>query len=195
MKDMQLLARICARARDPLTRTDFADRGVSAVPEVASVKAVQIAERALGFAMHPFLLLVLTKVGNGGFGPGDGILGIKGGHRDHRGRDMVAVSKRPWGPRDKFSLPPGVVALCDWGDATWSCLDVHNGRVLTLTADVMVDTRVTFEKWMGRWADGADVGKALFYRRKVVVRNIKTGADVEVMVGGKPRGVPYIPRG
>ncbi|GHO49652.1 SMI1/KNR4 family protein [Ktedonospora formicarum] len=47
----------------------------------ATEEQVQETERQLGFPLPPLLRLLYTEIANGGFGPGEGIVGTPGGFR------------------------------------------------------------------------------------------------------------------
>src|SRR5690606_16538036 len=57
----------------------------------ASVKKIAAAEAELGFALPTLLREIYLRIGNGGFGPGYGLLGITGGATDDRGRSLEQV--------------------------------------------------------------------------------------------------------
>jgi hypothetical protein len=87
---MTLIERIRTLALDPHRATDMARFGPfpSFTPAMKSV--VTNCEKRLGFALPTFLRRLYLEVGNGGFGPGYGLLGIgKNGSHDDLDRDLV----------------------------------------------------------------------------------------------------------
>ncbi len=55
----------------------------------AALSAVLEAERTIGFQLPPFLRSLYLDVGNGGFGPSYGLLGLVGGATDDLGRTAL----------------------------------------------------------------------------------------------------------
>jgi len=60
----------------------------------ASAEQVQATEQALGFPLPPLLRACYLQVSNGGFGPGDGVMGVIGGFEDNRGNLLDAYLER-----------------------------------------------------------------------------------------------------
>jgi hypothetical protein len=56
----------------------------------ASEEQVQATEQALGFALPSLLRACYLRVSNGGFGPGEGVMGVIGGFEDNRGNLVEA---------------------------------------------------------------------------------------------------------
>jgi hypothetical protein len=73
-----------ARIADPTSRTSTAKYSPGRVETFppASVAVLEASEASLGFRLPPLLRDLYTKVANGGFGPGYGILGLEGGQAD-----------------------------------------------------------------------------------------------------------------
>lgn len=105
-------------------------------------------EQELGFPFPPFLRLLYSSIANGGFGPGYGLIGAKGGfdeagtivemYQYHTTRaqlvDLEQYERAIW-PDSLLELPETVwprfmLYLCDWGEANVSCLDCVTGHVL-----------------------------------------------------------------
>lgn len=99
----------------------------SALNEVISMKDLAAEESRLGFRLPPILRQLYTRVGNGGFGPGCGLLCLRQisplvdqtvatlyhqlrTARDERGADWAA----------------GVVPFAEWGCFIFSCVDLNN---------------------------------------------------------------------
>src|SRR5262249_18916016 len=116
----------------------------------ATFAIIDEAERALGFALYPFHRRLLDEVGNGGFGPGDGLIGLPGGSLDVDGRSLVTLRQLLWLDAET-PLPLPVVPLCDWGDAIWSCIDCATGAILTLSEYGLKETGQTLSSWFEDW--------------------------------------------
>lgn len=91
MNEDQLIAAIRQRASNPATRTDFADRGHGELGPPASANAIEAAERKMGCHLHQLHRRLFKEVGNGGFGPGDGLIGIPGGSLDVEQRSVIEL--------------------------------------------------------------------------------------------------------
>jgi hypothetical protein len=90
----------------------------------ASEDAVRFAEASLGLNIPPLLRLIYLNVGNGGFGPGYGIIGVGGGQASNlgtlvetydqikKGADYLGIT---WSAR--------LLPFCEWGCNIFSCVD------------------------------------------------------------------------
>src|SRR5262245_22903230 len=88
-----LVTRLLERIRDPKRLTDMGQL-VKPVPfPPATEVALARAERSLGFALPALLRQVYAHVGNGGFGPAYGLIGVPGGAKDDLGRSIVDLYK------------------------------------------------------------------------------------------------------
>jgi len=146
-----LLARVAAAGQVPAT--------------AAGPRQVRAAERALGFPLPPTLRLVLTRVGNGGFGPGGGLMGVAGGATNEDGETIEADyrSRRRHAPGWP-AWPAGLLAVCEWGCNVYSCVDAaapdepvadfdpsqlpDGGSV----ADCLFPRSPSLREWLGTWA-------------------------------------------
>ena len=165
----ELLERLRERARKGSSRTDLIETKAFAVVDAG---AVADAESQLGFQLPPFFVRVLTEVGNGGFGPGYGILGLPpDGYVDSDLRNDLVGAYLEWRSyRDDpdWLWPSKLVALCNWGCATWSYLDCEKpqGRVLTGEANdsgmVFHETADSLQEWLARWVDGANLSDEMY---------------------------------
>lgn len=130
------------------------------------------AEDKLGFKLPDLLRDIYTKVANGGFGPGYGIIGIEGGMLDE-GRSIVdtyllfrgeSTSDRYW------KWPEGLLPICHWGCNILSCLGCKTPSVPVIVFDPNLHThrrwddafiyqRQTFQQWFEAWLDGVNLSK------------------------------------
>jgi hypothetical protein len=91
MNEAHLIRAILDRIPNPATRTDYQDIGPPATSAV-----IEASERAIGCALHPLHRRLLQEVGNGGFGPGDGLIGLPGGTLDGNGRPIIELREVLW---------------------------------------------------------------------------------------------------
>jgi hypothetical protein len=125
----------------------------------ASPHAVAEAEGALGRSLPPLLRRLYLEVGNGGFGPGYGVLGVASGHRDDTGKTAVSL-REGW-----KGLPPALLPICHWGCAIYSFIDLSSseGRMWGWDPNPVPNDQLhkalfrqelTFADWLGRWTEG-----------------------------------------
>ena len=193
MNEDQLIKAVRERAARPELRNDFADRFGPKVSAPATTVAVDEAERAIGHALHPFHRRLLTEVGNGGFGPGAGLVGLPGGTLDVDGRSLVELSRLlllDVGTSSSVSI----VVLCDWGCGVWGCIDCETGEVLTISEDGLKDSGQTICAWFEDWVSGAALWRRVFAMRQQLMQNPSTKQPQWTEVAAGTLGVPYIRR-
>jgi hypothetical protein len=106
------------------------------------------------------------EVGNGGFGPGYGILGVRGGHGDdyhHTAVDLYRQARSgsftAWG-----SIPAALLPVCYWGCAIYSLMDCADRKARMWAWDpnpaprddigkALFPQSITFREWLVRWVD------------------------------------------
>jgi hypothetical protein len=128
-------------------------------PPPAGDDALHEAESLVG-ATFPPLLAELYRIANGGFGPGYGLLGLRGGFQDDTGRtavDLLAeVPKGRWP-----GMPNGLLPLCHWGCAIYSFLHVPSERIygwdpnpVPPTDDIpFFEQEYVLRSWLNAWLD------------------------------------------
>jgi hypothetical protein len=108
------------------------------VPPPVSSRTVAAAERQLGFALPELLRLLYLRIGNGGFGPSYGLLGLKGGATDERGNTLTGVCRAMRGlarENPYWRWPERLLPLCRLGCGMYSCLDCARPRVPVVVFD------------------------------------------------------------
>ena len=171
----ELIARIRSRADDPSTRTDRADLAVTARFVPATTQQVSVAKNRLGFSLPPFLVEVYQAVGNGGFDPAFGLIGLPGGYADDAGRSIVERyhAYRLPAPNDQDQeWPERFVPVCDWGCAIVSCVDCGSGPVVTFDpaelrsgspiSSCLVQSHSSVAAWLDDWARGVRLWDKMF---------------------------------
>lgn len=144
-----------------------------------TTERVRSAELELGFALPELLRRLYLQVGNGGFGPGDGIRPLSAELGTVKRPDETVVtlyaSMREPNPDDPaWSWPVGLLPICDWGCAIYSCVDVATGppfRVVTYENRrgplepmdrALGVTHASLSAWFEDWLAGVDLGEAMF---------------------------------
>jgi hypothetical protein len=91
------------------------------LPPPITAELLAVEEGRLGFALPPLLRAIYLRVGNGGFGPGYGLIGVADGHSVHDQSlvdlylDLIhSEPPQPW--------PRAYLTICDWGCNTTSLL-------------------------------------------------------------------------
>lgn len=131
---------------------------------VASQSNVAEAEALIGFRLPPLLRRLYLEVGNGGFGPGYGVLGLHGGHTDDTRRTAVDLYRQAhvgpsaWWPFLKSSLLP----ICHWGCAIYSFVDcsVPSSDVWAFDPnagpqgpEALFACHISLNEWLSKWVD------------------------------------------
>jgi hypothetical protein len=124
-----LIARIKARVADPLRAVDAA-AWVCPMPTVApcaTMAEVDAAEAALGFAIPQLLRRLYLEVGNGGFGPNYGLIGVPTISSVPGAADILALYESyNWEPPPEHPAhlwPHGWVPLIGGGCLYMECVD------------------------------------------------------------------------
>lgn len=191
MEEDPLISAVAKRAADPITRTDYADRGVPELAPPATPEQVALAERVLNCRLHSFHRRLLQEVGNGGFGPADGLIGLPGGRVDTDGRSVVELREQLFADPSGDSVPVQVVPLCDWGDGAWSCVDEDTGHVLMLDEHGLTDTGMSLQDWINNWVNGISLAEKLFTFEERSGINPFTKRPITARFRSRPIGTLY----
>lgn len=126
----------------------------------ATASEVDEAEELVGHSMPLLLRRLYLEVGNGGFGPGYGILGLRGGHGvPPDGRALDRYAQAASNPTIGGSLVP----VCDWGCAIESYVDWADpdGRMWGLDPNPTGEVELALHPqemrlvdWLAHWVEG-----------------------------------------
>ncbi|MFE5096176.1 SMI1/KNR4 family protein [Streptomyces sp. NPDC056638] len=94
------------------------------MPPPATSEAVAETEEVIGFLLPPLLRRLYIEVANGGFGPDEGILGVRGGAFQGNFADIAELYQD--GPDSSGHIPAGLVLIYDWGCTLWSLVDFRD---------------------------------------------------------------------
>ncbi len=128
-REQKLIERLKERVTDPRRACDEV---VSKFYAPVKEKIVAAAEQKLGFRFPSLLRALYTRVGNGGFGPSYGFVGVQGGATDEFGRSLVRVYQDTKQYREDSPLwrwPEQLLPVCMLGCGMWSCLDCRRTGV------------------------------------------------------------------
>jgi hypothetical protein len=135
----RLVDRLKERSKDPQLATEGADIIAPTIYPPATAAMIEAAEQTLGFGLPPLLRQIYLEVGNGGFGPGYGLIGVPGGAVDstgdsivdRRGSDSTGDSivemyqwfRRPERDDSTWKWPAQLLPVCHLGCAMYACVD------------------------------------------------------------------------
>ena len=123
----------------------------------APPEAVAEAEAVFGYRLPRLLRRLYLEQANGGFGPGYGVLGVRGGHTDDMHNTALGYVQKPR-PDVERSLWP----LCHWGCGIFSYVDCSDGAGTIWASDPNPGAPEPFDlfrqqldivEWFGRWVD------------------------------------------
>jgi hypothetical protein len=121
---------------------------------------VDAEEKILGFKIHPFLTSLYLTVGNGGFGPGYGIIGVSGGHESDLGTLARTYRQLQEGSAyfgDEWS--EGLLPFCGWGCNIFSCVDCLGDNATVYQSEECREFRMNYslEDFMEMWLAGVSI--------------------------------------
>lgn len=165
-----LIDRVAHRALNPKLQIQLLETAPDGVAAPLTSYDEEQSESRLGFRIPTLLKSIYRLVGNGGFGPGYGLLGLKGGGKDDLGHDAVDLyllnsSTDPQDPT--WQWPTGLLPICHWGCAIYSCVDcLTDGSPIFVFDPNMQDeswapcfmkTERNLESWLTAWCDGKNL--------------------------------------
>jgi hypothetical protein len=142
-----------------------------------SNSVIQKAEDDLGHPLPDILRSLFSFVANGGFGPGYGIIGLEGGYPTDEGVSSVELYttfSRPDPDDPYWKWPAGLLPLCHWGCAIYSCVDCStpDGQIVWFDPnahDLDETWAMAFRKqslglveFLLSWANGQDHWKTMY---------------------------------
>jgi hypothetical protein len=166
-----VIEQLKARARHREHATDGADVITPRIYPPATAALVDAAEETLGFALPPLLRRIYLEVGNGGFGPGYGLLGVLGGAVDDTGRniiDLYRMFREPERDDPMWQWPAQLLPICHLGCAMYGCVDCTdpNGAVTWWEPNprepgdpvdlFLVPVAPSLEAWLWAWLRNED---------------------------------------
>jgi len=126
----ELKARVVSGKR--LTMLGVADMPKPFQP--ATKTEIAHAEQRLGVHFPTIFRRVYGEVGNGGFGPGYGMIGLITGHQDEG--SIISHYEFDTGVLwENWRWPHGRVRLAHWGCSIWSCVDLTTEAAPVLRFD------------------------------------------------------------
>ena len=142
----------------------------------ASNAQIEAAEAQVGWRLPALLRNIYMQVGNGGFGPGYGLLGVGGGATSYVGPITFSAIELHAAFLVRRELPPPwprhFLPIVDWGCEIYAVLDCASdeGPVYALDPNRhgdgpwRCDCKVhgaTLEAWLRRWLEGEDLARSI----------------------------------
>ncbi len=131
------------------------------------------AERELGLTLPAAVRDLYGRVANGGIGPGYGLIGLLGGVKSDMSTDVIEDYRLRLLLDDQdpaYFWPEGVLPVCHWGCAIYSCIDSRTPEARVLRFDpnpVDEDWSAAWgiesdslSDWLRRWVDGDELFEA-----------------------------------
>jgi len=146
---------------------------------------IALTEQELGFALPPLLRALYQQLGNGGFGPGNGVIGVSGGYvacssPEHDfayegiqnptlamtlsrnrwripTRDLARLLRHPGAYVSEVPQPGMTVSLIQWGCNVYTLLDCDSGLVYGYFERMLQVSATSLDEWLeGRMAGTLD---------------------------------------
>ena len=174
---MSLIEAILARAADERLRTDMSKHGGGFWFETLSESEIARAESHLGRRLPSLLRAAYSEIGNGGFGPGYGLLPLILDETPPRQETVVNIYLAFRGSaanEPEWSWPDNLVPFCDWGCAIRSCVDCASpdGAVFTFDPNTqqadqdmspsLAVTHSSLDAWFRDWIAGVKIWDLMF---------------------------------
>ena len=170
----------------------------STLPPPLSDKAIADVESRLGFALPQLLRELYQYVGNGGFGPGYGILSLdEDRNGDYSALTLYLGNHADYPHLPLWKWPTGLLEFCDWGCGITSCVDCIHPPNPVLTFEYVqgpmecsfAPTRDSLESWLRDWLAGKNVYESVYEKAPELDTVIINPFTREPMVvkGRKPR--------
>jgi hypothetical protein len=158
------------------------------LPAPATPQALDDAEARMGAAIPPLLRRLYAEVANGGFGPGSGIIGIKGGWPDDHGRtieDLFEMMSEGDPDEPTWNWPAGLMPIVD-SSPVWTCVETAapGNRVVDFDHEevdyggwdaAFSDVAPSLHDWLAAWVGSRPAHEV---QREVMAEQIAT-SEVE----------------
>lgn len=159
---------------------EYGQLASSRIFPVADETTLQNAEELLGFRLPLLLRRLYLEIGNGGFGPSYGLIGVAGGATTSGGSNIVDLyqSFAAPDPADvRWQWPKKLLPVSDLGCAMYACIDCSTeaGAVIWYEPNLYCDgepldnsliplTASTAE-WLEAWLEGKDLFEVSWERK------------------------------
>lgn len=122
--------------------------------------AILKTESALGFPIPPLLKQIYTEIGDGGFGPGYGIISTNGGYEPYQ-ENLVELYKSVQQGSQYLRLQwrPKLLPFCEWGCNIFTCVDCTDYNAVLYQSEECAAKKLKYrlEDFFEMWLDGIDI--------------------------------------
>jgi hypothetical protein len=164
-----LIQQLQDRIKNLERATDSANLVSPKIYPPVTTAALESAEKMLGFALPVTLRQIYLQVGNGGFGPGYGLLGLPGGATDDLGENVVSLYQgyHQSNPDDPYwDWPQRLLPLCYLGCAMYASVDCNTTEGVMIWFepnphqdgktwdDAFIPLAPSIDAWLQAWLEG-----------------------------------------
>lgn len=118
------------------------------------------AEQTLGFPIPELLRACYLDVGNGGFGPGWGVIGVRGGYESDYGT-LAGTHAQLKGDREleQRTWPSALLPFCDWGANIFTCVScLESTHPIVVFEDFELSPQdYELDRFFEMWIEGVDL--------------------------------------
>jgi hypothetical protein len=167
------------RARDPR----------ALIPEPPADEAeLAASEQILGFVLSPLLKRLYLEVGNGGWGPGYGLMVLSASELEDEEGSAVAhylFHRRRTAEDPSWHWPVKLLPICEWGCLIYSCIDcsLPDFPVIAFDTNMLGDGAKwsdaffpecdSFDEWIELWTEGENLWDRLYAYDGTVARVVE----------------------
>ena len=162
----------------------------SGVPHSPVAEELVLNARAqLGFRIPKLLEDCYLRIGNGGFGPGYGLIGLEGGHASDFGSLVSTFEQLKSDQEQEGNVwPEGMLPFNAWGCNIFSCVDCTGDEAFVYTFEDfgLLEAGYDLPTFFDLWLSGVDAlahSQANPPHQRVMITNPFTGE--QAMVRGK----------
>ena len=124
-------------------------------PPPIPLSALTDLEKSKGLKIPPTLRRIYSRVANGRFGPGYGLIGVMNGHKSDYG-DLFDTAEQISSDCLKVGVEwrVGLIPIIDWGCAKWTCVDPSDEVVWDSVELKLRCTGFTLVDFFSSWLSG-----------------------------------------
>jgi hypothetical protein len=121
----------------------------------ATEDTIEKTEQKIGLSLPPLLRTIYLQIGNGGFGPGLGIIGVEGGYLSDFG-DLADTYLRL--RNDEAQWDQLVLPFCEWGSNIFACVRCESSFQVSISEDCRLWPKsYNLTRFFELWLEGTDI--------------------------------------
>jgi hypothetical protein len=125
----------------------------------ATEDSVKKTEQEIGFSLPPLLRTIYLQIGNGGFGPSNGIIGVEGGYSSDLG-DLASTYFQLGNGQAQLgnAWDERMLLFCSWGCNIYTCVKCDANFQISIFEDARLWPKTyNLEHFFQLWLEGADI--------------------------------------